>query len=193
MMKKIIAYAMSAKDAEGYYFEDAPASIFCSSCTSCIRNNYIPKSVNIKYFNLDGSYTYDGQLIVSQKFKSWYMENGFKDSDFYCVDKEKHLFSFKPNSTLIFDVVKREVVFDEYCQTCHQYEEIAGANPVFLENVDNEILDGFFRTDVEFGSGREKSPIIILGTKTYKNLKKAKLTGFEFDPVYFYPDNYYEA
>lgn len=193
MKKKLLAYALTAADADGYYFENAPESTFCSSCSSCIRNDYYPTYLDIKNSKLDGSYTYDGQLLISKKVVDWCTKNEITGCDFIRVDTEKHLYTLKPGNTLSFDVIRREVIFDAFCGVCQQYEQIAGANPVFLKNINDEIINGFNRTDVEFGSGREKSPLIILGIDTYKKFKKERFSGFSFEPIYHYPDDFFEA
>ncbi len=64
---------------------------------------------------------------------------------------------------------------------CAAHESVVGANSVYLRNVRGPIGGGFYRTDLEFGSGREKHPLVIMGLATYPLLLKEKLKGLEFE------------
>ena len=69
----------------------------------------------------------------------------------------------------------------DYCSVCGQYESVVGATPVYVRNVRGPISGGVYRTDLEFGSGREKEPLVIMGLATYPLLMKEKLKGLEFE------------
>ena len=90
---------------------------------------------------------------------------------------------FRPARVLEYDAQRRGTRFMEYCSVCGQHESVVGANPVFLRNVRGPIGDGFYRTDLEFGSGREKHPLVIMGLATYPLLLKEKLKGVELSPI----------
>ena len=62
------------------------------------------------------------------------------------------------------------------------YNEIGGAAP-FLKNLNEPLKDGFFRSDILFGSGNERSPLIFVGEDTYKKIKRDKLKGFVFERI----------
>jgi len=178
----IIAYIIWGKDG-GYYFENAPASVFCPVCGSVIDKHYTPNSLEFNKGGYDVSYTYDGPLIVSQKFKDFFDRHDFQEAKFLLVDKKQKLYLFEPIRMLEFDAKRRKTRFVDFCEKCNQYESIAGAAPAFLRNVPSTLKKGFYRTDIEFGSGRAKSPLIIIGVETYKQLKKEKLKGLEFEPI----------
>ena len=89
---------------------------------------------------------------------------------------------FKCNNIVEFDVKKRQTRFEEFNEECQMHNSIAGARPIYL-NVNSQIEDGFFRTDVMFGSGYEQSPIIIIGCSTYSKMKSEKFSDMDFEPI----------
>ncbi len=182
-MDDIIGYDLCAVDGDGYYFEDAPASVFCSGCGSCVDDSYVPISLRLRRPVYDACYTYDGHLIVSQKFRDFHDRHGCGPSEFRLVNRRRRWYMFRPTRVLEFDAERRGTRFLRYCDVCGQHESVVGANPVFLRNVRGLIGDGFYRTDLEFGSGREKHPLAIMGLATYRLLLKEKLRGVELEPI----------
>ncbi|EMN48462.1 hypothetical protein LEP1GSC088_1532 [Leptospira interrogans str. L1207] len=55
--------------------------------------------------------------------------------------------------------------------------------PVFLKGISSRLDRGFYRTDLQFGSGNEKSPILIVGPQTKEELISKKFTGITFQEV----------
>jgi len=53
----------------------------------------------------------------------------------------------------------------DYCKSCEQFESIIGATPAYLKGL-SSLDKGFYRTDIEFGSSSEKSPLIIVDDGT---------------------------
>ncbi len=54
---------------------------------------------------------------------------------------------------------------------------------IFIKDITLPITSGFYRTDIEFGSGREKFPLIVIGTKTAEIVRKEKMKGMDFIEV----------
>lgn len=48
-----------------------------------------------------------------------------------------------------------------------------------LCGVAEPLLDGFYRTDVEFGSGPQHEPLVMIGVRTAQALKAEKFRGLE--------------
>lgn len=59
---------------------------------------------------------------------------------------------------------------------------VAGATPAFLR-VNQPLLDQLFRTDVEFGSGNEQHPLIVMGPGVAERLRNADLLGIDLLPA----------
>ena len=152
-MADIIAYSMSAVDGDSYYFEDASASVFCPGCGSCVDDSYVPSSLRVGRPVYDACYTYDCRLIVSQKFKDFHDRHGCGPAEFRLVNRKPRWYMFRPTRVLKFDAERRGTRFMDHCSTCDQYESVVGATPAFLRNLCGPIGNGFYRTDLEFGSG----------------------------------------
>jgi hypothetical protein len=51
------------------------------------------------------------------------------------------------------------------------------------KTVNEELKDGIYRTDIEFGSGYELSPLILVGVSTYEKMKIEKFNDIDFEPI----------
>jgi hypothetical protein len=129
------------------------------------------------------SCTYDGQRIVSQAFKEYCVKQGYQGLQFVEFPKDPFHFHLIVTNQVIFDAERRKTAFDKLCPVCGNYESVIGANPAYLK-ITEPLPDGFYRTDLLFASGDEKSPLIIVGIETADKLKDAKLKGVDFRPVY---------
>ena len=92
------------------------------------------------------------------------------------------LYLFKCTNIIEFDVERRETKFEEFNEECQMYNSVIGAHPICLK-VNSPIENGFFRTDVKFGSGYEQSPIIIIGCSTYLKMKSEKFNDIAFEAI----------
>ena len=73
-------------------------------------------------------------------------------------------------------------VSESYCEYCHSFNAVAG--PVFdSKNQPQKLGKGIYRTDILFGSGNEKSPIIIVSEETRKMIIEAKIKGCYFRQI----------
>ena len=53
-----------------------------------------------------------------------------------------------------------------------------------LKSVTEELTDGFYRTNIYFGYGNNKSAIIIVAPKTAEKINREKLKGFVLDLIH---------
>lgn len=158
----IVGYDLSAIGNHAYFFENAPDSIFCDKCGCCIDDNYLPEDLKTGNRS-DIGYTYDGRPIVSLKFKE-YIESLDLNVDFLSVNKKKTLFLMRPKNSIRYSA--RQI--ENYCDKCHQYYDQVVPKPDFYYETGNVLNYGIFFTSTSFGSGKEKSPSIILGIETAK-------------------------
>ena len=54
--------------------------------------------------------------------------------------------------------------FGGFCDGCRCFTEVAGATPAFLVDPPVPLPDEILRTDIEFGTGDELRPLIVVGT-----------------------------
>jgi hypothetical protein len=136
------------------------------------------------------TYTYDGQMIVTTSFKEFCDAQGYKGLIFRSFPKDPWHFQLIATRQVIIDQVQSRVRFGKLCPTCKNYHEInltydpvLKRAPVVLKQ--SELLsDGFYRSDLLFASGDNKSPLIIVGAETRDKLKAAKFKGLVFHPVH---------
>jgi hypothetical protein len=87
------------------------------------------------------------------------------------------LHALMPTLTVSFDAKARGTRFVKQCSACGEYESIVGATPVLLVDRASLPNDHIARTDIEFGSNDEKSPVFILGDDAAAALSALHLTG----------------
>ncbi len=177
----ILGYYLYGADNNSYMLD----GLNFNKCPKCKNKfiNEINPDFNLKIKDFDFSFTYDGFIIVSNRFKKFCDSNNYKNLRFTTLTLEKGFYVFEPLQVLKFDANKRGTRFINFCCSCNRYNEIIGATPVFLEKQSLPLEDSFYRTDLIFGSGNEKAPIIILGRETHKKLKSKNLIGLDFDAI----------
>jgi len=122
----------------------------------------------------DASYTYDGYLIVSQRFREVLGEADVRYVELPC---SAGFYSLTVARQVRFDAQRRGTSFNNPCPECGRYYDVAGAIPVFL--LDEVGPEDIARTDVEFGSADEQHPLILLGVAVGLRLTAAGLTGVD--------------
>jgi hypothetical protein len=175
----IVAYALSAHDGEAFFFEDRESRIFCPICGTLLAKDFLPRRVKPRK-KWDISSTYENRTIVTEKFKVWCETQSFQAVRFRPVNEEPRYYSFEPLRVLQFD--PRRARFDNRCAVCGNYESVIIAGPLTLLEIPAPVEHGFFRTDLEFGSRWEKTPLIVVGMQT-KNLMEQEA----FQHIYFKP------
>ncbi len=179
----VIAYTMSAADGDAYFFEGAPDSVFCDNCGSCTDPTFLPTNLELKRTPYDVCSTYDGRMIVSARFRAFCRHHGFAGAQFDPVNDRGSLYLLRSNRTVAFDWERRETRFDRPCDRCGQYESVVGAYPAYLKGIEAPLLHGFYRTDLEFATGREKAPLLIVGTQTKALIEAEGFERAEFDGI----------
>ncbi|HET7118656.1 MAG TPA: hypothetical protein VFI29_19325 [Hanamia sp.] len=167
-----------------FYFYDNKKRMFenikldkCANCSDIYTINQIDPSFKIKTKKHLSS-TYDGYDIVSGTFKSFCENENYSGLEFVTLPNSPGFYWFKTHNIIEYDSQSYGLRFINYNEKCQGYEEIIGASPVCLkERV--PIPDGFFRTDICFGSFESKSPVILIGVETLKKLKKAGFKGID--------------
>lgn len=137
----------------------------------------------IKKRRLDISITYDGMLIASQRFKSFYDANDLSGLVFRQLPGDRDFSAIHAVKVVEFDAERRKPRFITPCPRCGRFESVVSATPVFLKAGSEVEGTEFVRTDLEFGSGDQKHPILICGQVAADSLSDAKLNGLDLLPI----------
>lgn len=181
----IIGYCLYGQDNDSWMLENGepPQELKCQKCGLLIDFDYSNPFYRIKRKTYDYSHPYDIGNIVSAKFKEFCIREGYKDIVFKEFERSLGFFQFYASKVLKFDIDRSGTSLSKYCEVCKNYEEVIGSTPSFLSN--QAVLDeGFYRTDLLFGSRNAKNPIIIIDPLTHQKIKREKIKGLFFKPIY---------
>lgn len=179
----IIGYSISGPDNDSYLYKDGWGKSVCEVLDFINnREKYITVKSRIKRTNYNFSYTYDSAIIVSQKFRDFCLRNKYEGLKFFRLKKQDKLYLLKSQNIIQFDIKRRSTVFEDFQEACGKFNSVAGATPICLKS-NEELIDGIYRTDVEFGSGYELSPLIVVGKNTYEKMKVEKFKDIDFIPI----------
>lgn len=173
----------------GYYDwrfgrDGIPHPATCPTCGGKIDPDYINPQFRVKRRGRDLTATYDGYVLVSQGFRKFCeVNNWHRDVQFTTLPEDDSYLVFKPRRTLEFDAARRKTRFEDYCPSCKKYFNVIGATPVFLRNISAPIAEGFFRSDLEFASGHEQHPLVIVGIKTAEAIKREAFEKVDLEAI----------
>ncbi|MES2112738.1 MAG: hypothetical protein V4577_28560 [Bacteroidota bacterium] len=154
----------------------------CDKYRNTYAINKIDPAIRIKT-KKDFSSTYDNLTIVTEQVKSFCANEGYEGLEFMELPNSPGFYWFKIHNIIEFDAEAYGTRFINYSRQCEGYEEIIGATPACLK-VKKEICDGFYRTDISFGSFATKAPLEIIGTKTKEKLTAAGFKGIDYIEIY---------
>lgn len=92
------------------------------------------------------------------------------------------LYAAMPKLIVPFDAAARKTRFIKPCSECSEYESVVGATPVFLVGGSSVPNGRIARTDLEFGSNDEKSPLFLLGDDAASDMLALGLSGCDLVP-----------
>lgn len=156
----------------------------CDLCGKLMAKADEPLSgLVIKKRKYDVSCTYDGIDIVSQRFKTVYEVEHLSGLVFRQLPQDPAFFAIYASKIVEFDAERRETEFENLCARCGQYESVIGVTPAFLKPGSDIGEREFCRTDLEFGSDDDKSPLVICGGEAAEALRQARLKGLDLQAV----------
>jgi len=132
------------------------------------------------------STTHDHFTIVSEDFKNFCLNENYTGLEFVNLPSAPGFYWFKIHNTILLNPEDKGIRFINFNSDCNGYEEIIGATPAYLK-IEEKISDGFFRSDICFGSYETKTPLKIIGIETMEKLKKKGFKGIygsEIKPIY---------
>jgi hypothetical protein len=182
----IVGYRISGYDNNSYMtgccdrlFPEAGDVPKCETCGYRTDYRYTNNNFVLKRKTIDFSSTYDGVTIVSLKFKEFCKRYGYKNLVFVKLPKSQNFFQFYIDGNVLeFDANKK----DKFCEVCRQYKSVVVPS-MKLENVAEPLPDGFYQSDLWFGSGNEKRPITIISPITKANLDIEKFKNICINPI----------
>jgi len=163
----ILGYVVTGPDNDGYMLEGINLSTTetCRACGLLLNFEYHNPDLRLRRSTFDLSHCYDLGAIVSLRFKEFCNRYNYTGMRFKSFHASQNYYQIFIDNKLSLDVAKREIQFVNKCKYCNRYKEVIGATPAFLKN-EEPVPDGFFASDLFFGSGNSKNPIIIIGSET---------------------------
>lgn len=137
----------------------------------------------LKKRKLDIGCTYDGVTITSERFKVAYDSSGLSGLTFRQLPDDAAFYAIRPDRAVEYDAARRGTRFINACPQCGNHESVVGATPVYLKPGDDIKPREFVRSDLEFGSNDEKSPLLLCGEDAAAALKSAGLRGLDLVPI----------
>lgn len=179
----LIGYDISGYSNDSYMtgscdklFSDLKFLPKCHKCGYRTDFRYTNKDFRLKRKTLDFSATYDGITIVSLKFKEFCLRNRYDNLIFIDLPKTPDFYHFYINNNIIKYGADMK---DKLCETCGQYESVIGPT-LKAEAITEGLKEGFYQSDLWFGSGNEKSPKFIISPETKQRLEKDKFKNICF-------------
>jgi len=164
-----------------YWSESPVAGVHCPACHGVIDHEAISSSVSVRG-RYDVSYV-DGHLVVSERFRDFCIESGYRDVEFPCIDKRRSLFELRPTRIVDVDVERSEPIMLGVCLRCGNFDCYLEGRAMFLRVADEPLDDGFYRTDLIFGCSVGKHPKIVVAPSTREKIVKKGFSRLFFIPI----------
>lgn len=174
-----IAYCLFGPDNDSYMW--ASPEVVCPACGYGTVSAETNPEFKLKKRNLDVSFTYDGACIVSSAFKAICTNEA--GAQFHSLPNASGFYRFTASQVVPFDAERRLTRFQGLCGHCRNYESVVGATPAYLKGASSPLQRGVYRTDLLFGSGNGKSPLLIVTPDVQEAIQSAKLRGAEFSAI----------
>lgn len=181
-MSDPIAFVLHGHDNDSYMLQGCTNLIRCPVCGELLQRPRLVAAFRLGK-KRDVSATYDGYNVVSQRFVDEWQRIGGDGLEFAPLAEEPGYFVIDANQEVGFDFERRKTRFEKHRPCCGRYHSVAGATPAFVKSPKDLPQTRAARTDVMFGSGDEKHPLIIIPLELGKALKRAKLSGLDLSDV----------
>jgi hypothetical protein len=166
---------LGGPDNDSHMIVDAPDAPRCATCGFALDHTWINPRFKLTVKRWDVSFTYDGYLIVSRRFRDVLGDRG---AVYHDLPAEPSFFVVTAERKVAFDAERRRTRFRVFCDGCQRFTQVAGATPVFLKD-EARLPDELRRTDVVFGSNDGQSPLLLVGPGLAADLRRADLAGLE--------------
>ena len=187
----------------GFMYESS--KLIPGQCSYC--HNTLEKIPNVNFVIIKKKgciySTYDGFIVVNQKFKIFCETQKYANLTFIPLVKSEGWYFFMPNE--IFQVDEKRTIIrhanynhgkykrkgimegDEPCPHCGQYDWTGDGSFTYSKTRLSDSEDFIMRLPEFHGDFNHKFPIIIVGKRTAELLNNNGLaTGVDFDDVYYW-------
>jgi hypothetical protein len=159
--------------------ESRPGLRRCDGCGELLNKWDEPLTgLVVKNRKYDIGTTYDGVTIVSKRFNEAYEAANLSGLDFLQLPDDSEFFVIRPVREIAFEAERSQTRFINQCSLCERFESVV--TPYDYLKANSQIgYREFVRTDLEFGSGDEKHPLLLCGEFAANALNAAKLNGLD--------------
>lgn len=152
-------------------------SVFCPECGSVVAD-YFPARLPEGTKRLkDIGYTLDGKLLCRTRFKEFCQATSIEAAFQTLPGGTDSIYMVLPTKTIQFDPTALPTRFIHKCSTCGQFKEVIGSIPPAFTGNSVTNMSGIARSDLEFGSSRDKAPILIADKETAARLHEQRFLG----------------
>ncbi|HRF34088.1 MAG TPA: hypothetical protein PLM56_11365 [Cyclobacteriaceae bacterium] len=173
----IVGYILIGSDNDTFMYEgvqhDNPP--LCTKCGYLKKFDYHNPFYKQKKKTFDVSHPYDFGFIVSLKFKEFCERNNYGNILFKEFEQSPGFYQLIITRNLPFS----GRLLTKHCEVCGNYEEAIGPKATFSY----ALPDGFYRSDIAFGTRNRKSYLEIVAPDTYVKMKKEKFKGLYFEKI----------
>ena len=162
--------------------DGVPHPATCPTCGRKTDPDYVNPDFRATKRKWDVSGTVDGYTIVSKRFRDYCKAQRWKGMRFVPLPADDDFFVLRLTSVLRVDAKRSETMFEDRCPKCRAFYSVIGGAE-YLRGVKKPIKEGFFRSDLEFASGPEQAPLILVGIDTAAKLRKKKFQRFHLEAV----------
>lgn len=177
-----VGWNLRAHDGGAHFLPEPPHEVLCPSCGSLLITDFLPAFIKASRYEI--SSTYDNRMIVGDAARAVMIAAGCQPEDFVPLKSRRAQYLLWPQRVLSADTEAASTRFGRCCEVCGQPVHITGTEPHAVRGVRAPLAPGAYRSDLGFGSGPEKAPIIYVSTDVGSALREAKLRYFELYPLY---------
>jgi hypothetical protein len=183
----VTGYSIHAADNDSYYYEFGQEVPACHVCGLVTRFDWLNPAFHLERKQYDVSFTWDLAPIVSQRFVDF--ASVYPGARFLLLPSAPGFGLLIVDPVVPFDAARRGTTFEDRCSACWRFGQVAGADPVYLK-AGTILPKGFSRTDIEFGSTRERpdritaqSPSLLVDPELGEALAAQGFVGLRLEPI----------
>lgn len=170
------------EDNEAIAFGDRQDVCRCPSCLTLVDKWSTPLTgLRLRRRHFDISTTYDGVTVVSRRFAQWLDRLRLGGVEVRQLPDDRQFYQLIVRRVVELDAVRQGVLFEDRCPICGRYDSVVRAFPVYLK-ADQVVAEcDIVRTDLEFGTADEQSPLLIVGNQLADMLRETGMRGFSLE------------
>ena len=179
-------YEVSGQHNNTSFITEATQEPVCPGCLN-LKDKWslALQGKKIKRRNLDVSYTYDGFMVVSRRFLELYRAHRLVGLRINPLPDDREFAVVRPTESVPFDEEATLTEYEDQCPVCGQWDSITCVDPIYVRKSARVEPGSFVRTDFEFATHEEKTPIVICREHVREILEAGDLKGLVTNEVFF--------